>query len=214
MSPAASDTCAGCSTPGEGSAAPVHGGQICTLPAAPRGGCRPPRRRAPRTPPVTERPWTPSQVRGVCVSSAHSSSRRLIVLLFLRRRAAVSAVGRAACGRRPDQLVGAFGLAAAAAPDAAAAGAAAGAGGATAGGERPPRHTARQQPRQHRLGRAPTQHGGHQQRRCHRRRGRKQPVICFPPLPVPFSTVSAELGEGPLEAELQASPGFCRVSAG
>ncbi|KAK5900409.1 hypothetical protein CgunFtcFv8_025369 [Champsocephalus gunnari] len=38
-----------------------HDGQICTLLAAPRGGCHPRRHRAPPTPPATERPWTPSQ---------------------------------------------------------------------------------------------------------------------------------------------------------
>lgn len=186
---------AGCSTPDEDSAVPGHDGQICTLPAAPRGGCRPPPRRAPLTPPVTERRWTRSQVRVVFVSPAplwqawrqHLRTSHPSCLCCAFRRVAVSAVGGAARGGRADKLVRAFGLAAPAAPDAAAAGAPAGSGGAAASGEQPPRHAARQQPGQRRLGRPPAQHGDRQQ--CRRRR--KPPVIRFPQLPVPFSTVSA-----------------------
>lgn len=62
MSPAVCGMYAGCSTPGEDWAAPEHDGQICTLLAAPQGDFHPPHHRAPLTPPVTERQWTPSQV--------------------------------------------------------------------------------------------------------------------------------------------------------
>lgn len=63
MNPAACGMYAGCSTPEEVWEAPEHGGPICTLLAAPQEDFHPPHHRAPHTPPVTGKQWTPSQVR-------------------------------------------------------------------------------------------------------------------------------------------------------
>eukprot|EP00064_Thunnus_orientalis_P003127 superscaffoldBa00000248_g3136 len=62
MSPAVFGMYAGCSTLDEDWAVPEHGGQICTLLAAPQGDFHPPHHKAPLTPPVTEKQWTPLQL--------------------------------------------------------------------------------------------------------------------------------------------------------
>lgn len=79
MSPAVFDMYAGCSTLDEDWAVPEHDAQICTLLAAPQEDSHPPHRRAPLTPPATERQWTRLQVR-ISGSLRYSSHRWLKVI--------------------------------------------------------------------------------------------------------------------------------------